>query len=587
MISNIKRIPSKLVQRNYCFLNLLKKDPIKEYNTFNNNQFENNYSNIKKIANMSVCDDNIFNIGDNTKLFLTNSVLDKESFIDIRPTCMYPNNPNNIDVDLHYSSLMKKNDTSLFDNINELPLNLVIEWVANKNEFKYHYEKLKLQNNHLYIDIINVLYEVIYIKGYQFHLGTLLKQFKLLKHYWLIELTKKMLKKDNLDKIKKFANQDGYIIKSVDNSDIWTSNTITVDNNIIILDNHSNFDIHSVYIEPGINKLGKYINKNPNDRFVLSSVLKNAYITSDEKLNPFITLLVNNEELEFGIVDTSSPFISKAVSSLLTRSVEMSKDIHGGYVPADIINNAQKEYVSPYGISNLWGATGYRFVLSRKVSLEYREIIGTALVTKDASTLFFLSSKYHNLINYDTICIDMEKNKDNWFNRFVMPPLDKYKIPNYNQLANFAIESNNRGHNFGKLMLDTIIKYYSAVNISKTNKIHSQPLLYGDGIFQIADPAWKKRMLKNGLKLRKGAESFYVDGVPDFLEPVILNNEVISNIEFNNMFEMPSIYDNDDDDNNNSFHLIERIPLVKKLAQSNMHKLQYYQLYYTYDNYKN
>lgn len=587
MISKIKTIFPRL---GLSFVNSIKKNPVKVYNEFSYNQFKTieQYANIEKSIPTSSYDNTLFNIGDNTQLFLTEDILDKETLIDIRPVCMYANNLNNIESDLKYSALMKKNDTFLFNNINELPLNLVKEWIANKNEYKTEYTKL--QNTYLYTEIINVLYEVVYNKGYQFHLGMLLKQFKLLKHYWLIELTKKMLKRDNLNKIIKFANQDGYIIKSVDNDETWTSQTIFVDNNIIILDNHKNFDIHSVYIQANVNKQGKYINKNPNDRFVQSSVLKDAYITDNvinEKLNPYITLLINNDDLEFGIVDTSSPFISNAISSLLTRSVEMSKDIHGGYVPADIINNAQKEYVSPYGITNLWGATGYRFVLSRKVSAEYREIIGTALITKNASTLFFLSSKYHNLIDFDTKCITMKEEKDEWFNRFATPSLESYKIPNYNQLANFAIEGSHRGNNLGKIMLSTIIKYYSAINVFKTNKMHSQPLLYGDGIFQIADPAWRKRMLKNGLKLRMGAESFYVDGNPDFLDPVILNNEIISNIEFNNMFDMPQIYENNHKIEHNSIHLVNRIPLVKKLAQSNMHKLQYYQLYCEYDNYKN
>lgn len=71
------------------------------------------------------------------------------------------------------------------------------------------------------------------------------------------------------------------------------------------------------------------------------------------KKDPYVTL---NDGYELGIVDTRyNKDIALAISSLLTRSIEKASDVYGGYLPDNVVKNAQLSYVSPNAVSNLWG----------------------------------------------------------------------------------------------------------------------------------------------------------------------------------------------------------------------------------------
>lgn len=353
------------------------------------------------------------------------------------------------------------------------------------------------------------------------------------------------------------------------------------------------FKINEICIENKSGTTLKYINLDPHARFISENILRDSYIkysnSKFQQLKPYVTL---NDELELGIVDTKNHVeLAKAVSSLLSRSIDNAKDIYGGYLPSQIVERAQFEYVSPYAISNLWGKSGYRFVLSRKVNNVIREIIGTALVANSKDTLFFFTNKYNNL-KYSTIkqnidfdlCVD---SKHKWFDKFDMPEIQDYKPNGCNQLANFAVEKINcRGIGLGKLLISEIIKNY-AIYCPKANIRHSQPLICGKGLFQIADPSWKKYMLDIGFKLRYGAETFYLDKEWDKLLPVTMNGSVIDNKSYNRMYGIPEIYENIDFGiKNTEMDLTKRIPKVIELANSGNAKLQYVQMIYMFNEFE-
>ena len=338
----------------------------------------------------------------------------------------------------------------------------------------------------------------------------------------------------------------------------------------------------------------------PHMRFIPTDLLRNSYIKYADSINynakPYVTI---NDDLELGIVDTKNNIdVAKAVSSLLTRSVDdakaegkknvvRGKNIYNGYLPEKIVERAQFEYVSPHAISNLWGKFGYRFVLTRKVGdYNRRELIGTALISSSKDILFFFTSKYNN-VRYSRINQFVDFNlladgKNKWFDKFDMPDAKDYKPVDCNQLANFAVEKIGcRGLGLGKLLITEIIKNY-AINYPFSKINHSQPLICGKGLFQIADPSWIDFMIDIGFKLRLGAETFYIDRDWDPLVPIIINDKKMDNIEYNSMFNMPKIYDSLKNINSHD-PLLHRINHVSKLARSGDAKLQYFQLTYMFN----
>lgn len=337
----------------------------------------------------------------------------------------------------------------------------------------------------------------------------------------------------------------------------------------------------------------KYINLEPNDRFLSEKLLRDSYVRSSSRkyayMKPFVTL---NDELELGIVDTKKHVeVAKGVSSVLSRSIDRAKDIYGGYLPSRIVDRAQLEYVSPYSISHLWGKSCYRFVLTRKINTDIREIIGTALISNSEDTLLFFTNKYNNLkpstlkedVDFD-LSVD---GKHRWFDKFDMPNIEDYKPEGCHQLANFAVETVNcRGAGLGKLLISEIVKNYASSHL-KGQIQHSQPLIHGKGLFQIADPSWRKYMINVGFKLRHGAETFYLDREWDKLTPLIINGKEVDNKTYNRMYGLPQIYEGVDlSVKSTPVDLTERIPRVIELAESGNAKLQYFQMIYMFNDFK-
>lgn len=331
--------------------------------------------------------------------------------------------------------------------------------------------------------------------------------------------------------------------------------------------------------------LSKYINLNASDRHIPTLLLRNAYIHYEESLNPTARNFVElGDGLELGIVSSQVPDIARAVSSILTRSLEDAKYNNGGYLPPHVVERVQTQIISPYGVSDLWGVTGHRFVLSRNHGQGQSEIIGSILVARSRNTIFFFTGRYNN-IQHSTIreTVDLEQAAaenpaQKWFDQFAFPPLELFKPNGYHQIANFVVNKEDRGRGLGRFFLDSIVKYYSRDYIT-THKLsieHSQHLLCGRGFWQIGDPPWLPKMQRMGFYLRGGAESFFLEHDWCQLPPVYIDGKIMDNIRYNASFGLPSLY-RDWIPHKSDFHLINRVPEVCALALNPKAKLQYFQ----------
>lgn len=338
----------------------------------------------------------------------------------------------------------------------------------------------------------------------------------------------------------------------------------------------------------------KYINLNWMDRFVDWGLLRRSYLKYEDSLCPdgpnFITL---NDDLELGIVSSQVPEIAKAISSILTRSLEDAKNAKEGYLPDAAVERVQREIISPYGIANLWGTTGHRFVLSKRHGIGTREIIASILIGRSKDTIFFLTGKYNNL-RHSTIKEDVDLNLPDdsgpdhkWFDRFAFPDLDVFKPKSYHQIANFVVNKEQRDQGFAKLFLGSIVKYYSRDHLEAYDEpiLHSQHLLCGKGLWQIGDPPWLPKMQALGFYRRAGAESFFIDREWAPLPPIywMIPSNVVSNLNYNQYFGLPNTYtDRFVPSTKTDQHLLDRIPEVIRLSQDPKAKLQYFQAMFNF-----
>jgi len=336
----------------------------------------------------------------------------------------------------------------------------------------------------------------------------------------------------------------------------------------------------------------KYINLNSENRFIKADVLRDSYLHYPESLNPTAKRFVSFEEedLELGIVSSQVPEIARAVSSILSCSLEEAKNSKGGYLPSQAVERVQLEVISPYGVANLWGTTGHRFVLSRPVDSKMREIIASALVGRSKDTIFFLTGRYNNL-RHSTIKEEVnldqpaDSNPDQkWFDKFAFPELDQFKPRAYHQIANFVVTKEHRSQGLARFFLDNIVQKYSRDYILANHGSidHSQYLLCGRGFWQIGDPPWLPKMQKLGFYLRGGAESFFIEHDWAPLPPIFDKGRKISNVEYNSSFGLPQMYEHFQPSNKSEEHLLERIPEVIRLSQDSKAKLQYFQMMYNF-----
>jgi hypothetical protein len=333
----------------------------------------------------------------------------------------------------------------------------------------------------------------------------------------------------------------------------------------------------------------KSINLNGQDRFIPTRVLRAAYLRYEGSRAPGTDNFVRFEDrgLELGIVSSQVPEIARAVSSILSRSLEDAKDEHGGHLPSAVVERVQLEIISPYGVASLWGGYGHRFVLARPVDHETSEIVATILVARRKGTVFFFTGRYNNL-RHSTMGSDVDfeqkigtDSEHAWFEQFAFPPVAEFKPKAYHQIANFVVAKGHRGQDLSRFLLDAIVSKYAKDHIELHGRTieHSQYLLCGRGFWQIGDPPWLSRMEKLGFYLRWGAESFFLEHDWAALPPIFEKGRQVSNLEYNSSFGLPQRYQDAPPPSGRGahHHLAERIPEVIRLARDPRAKLQYFQ----------
>jgi len=293
--------------------------------------------------------------------------------------------------------------------------------------------------------------------------------------------------------------------------------------------------------------------------------------------------------MELGIVSSAVPEIARAVSSLLSRSLEDARnDLEGeGHLPPAVVKRVQLEIISPYGVAHIWGVTGHRFVLSRRVSPERSELLATILVGRSKDTVFFFTGRYNNLRHStirETVDFDQPDHDDpahKWFDRFAFPEISRFKPKGYHHIANFVVSKEERGNKLAPFLLNAIVTHYAKDHLDKHQRAakHSQHLLCGQGLWQIGDPPWLPRMEKLGFRLRSGAESFFIEHDWARLPAVFdhATREPISNVAYNESYGLPQRYLTSKPTQYASQSLPDRIPEVIRLSQDPRAKLQYFQ----------
>lgn len=331
----------------------------------------------------------------------------------------------------------------------------------------------------------------------------------------------------------------------------------------------------------------RVINLSAGDRFVSTDLLRGAYLRYEDSRSPAAPNYVRLEEgLELGIVSSAVPAIACGISSLLSCSLEDAKNERGGHLPTAVVERVQSEIISPHGVANLWGTTGHRFVLSRRVDAATSEMLATILVGRRKGTIFFFTGRYNNL-RHSKIAeeVDFEQPagadpSQRWFDQFAFPDLVRFKPTAYHQIANFVVAREHRGEGLARRLLDAIVAKYARDDITARGARveHSQYLLCGRGLWQIGDPPWLSRMEKLGFYLRWGAESFFIERDWAALPPIFdAEGRRLSNVEYNRSFGLPSRYEEGRSPPRSSGHLLDRVPTVVRLSQDPRAKLQYFQ----------
>jgi GNAT superfamily N-acetyltransferase len=331
----------------------------------------------------------------------------------------------------------------------------------------------------------------------------------------------------------------------------------------------------------------KTINLRASDRFVSTAVLRGAYLRYEGSRNPSGPDHVLLEDgLELGIVASAVPEIARGISSMLSCSLEDAKTDRGGHLPAAVVERVQSEIISPYGVANLWGTTGHRFVLSRRVDAVTSELLATILVGRRKGTIFFLTGRYNNL-RHSQIARDVDFEQpagddpaQRWFDQFAFPDLIRFKPTAYHQIANFVVAREHRREGLAERLLDAIVAKYAKDDLDRRGAPieHSQYLLCGRGMWQIGDPPWLARMEKLGFYLRWGAESFFIERDWSPLPPILdAQGRRITNLEYNHSFGLPRRYEAGQTPTESTEHLLDRVPEVIRLAQDPRAKLQYFQ----------
>ena len=170
-----------------------------------------------------------------------------------------------------------------------------------------------------------------------------------------------------------------------------------------------------------------------------------------------------DEGLELGIVSSAVPAIARAISSLLSRSLEDAKDQTAGTCRAAVVERVQLEIISPYGVAEHLGRTGHRFVLSRRDRAPTSEILATILVGRQQGHGVLLHRPLQQPAPLDHRR-DVDFDAAGWRRprrRVVRSgsrsPSRRFKPKAYHHIANFVVAKEHRGEGLARFLLDAIL----------------------------------------------------------------------------------------------------------------------------------
>lgn len=156
-------------------------------------------------------------------------------------------------------------------------------------------------------------------------------------------------------------------------------------------------------------------------------------------------------ELELGVADAEVPGVAEGVSRLLHRSIQDARAEAGGHLPSWLVDDIERNYISPEKVRTLWAATGHRFALRRA-----GEIVGTIHVAKSDRTI----------LTVDRTILNVDESEHPGF-----------KPPRHHHVVNISVLHELRRARLGTLMVDGIVR-------------HFRHLFSGVGLWVRADPPW-------------------------------------------------------------------------------------------------
>ncbi|MFO0668131.1 MAG: hypothetical protein U0235_00700 [Polyangiaceae bacterium] len=290
--------------------------------------------------------------------------------------------------------------------------------------------------------------------------------------------------------------------------------------------------------------------------------------------------------MELGIASSAVPEIARAISSMLSRSLEDARNDLKGHLPPAVVRRVQLEIISPYGVAHIWGVTGHRFVLSRPVSGGRSELLATILVGRSKDTIFFFTGRYNNLrhstiaetVDFDQLIATIRRTSGSTASpsrtslassRRATTTSRTSWSPKKSAGTSSPTSSSKRSWKYAR---DHLEKHGRAPE-------HSQHLLCGQGLWQIGDPPWLPRMEKLGFRRRWGAESFFVEHDWAPLPPIVdrQTGAATSNVAYNASYGLPERYLTSKPTGDASQYLLDRVPEVIRLSQDPRAKLQYFQ----------
>lgn len=164
-------------------------------------------------------------------------------------------------------------------------------------------------------------------------------------------------------------------------------------------------------------------------------------------------------DVELGVVDASRPGVAEGISRLLVRSIQDARSDVGGHLPGWLVDDIERNYISPDKVRSLWAATGHRFALRAA-----DEIIGTVHVARRHDTILTADRAHNNVPASE------------------LPTL---KPERHHQVVNVSVRHELRHAGLAARMFDAVTSSF-------------RHLFDGDGLWVRADPPWHPWLVRLG-----------------------------------------------------------------------------------------